>query len=396
MAAVAGSRAPDGQVLAEARAGDPVALARVLVGTPSVNPELESGGAGEADIAPLCAGLLEGWGLETRVDEVAPGRLNVVGRLAGRGPTLLLNGHLDTVGVEGMSGDPFGAEVRGGRLHGRGACDMKGGVAALMATAHRLAGSSHRPELVVALTADEEHASIGMAHLVSQGVEADLAVVCEPTSLAIMPAHKGFVWIRARFRGRAAHGSRPELGVDAIRHAALWMTRLEAHADALSRGSAHPLLGHGSFHAGTIRGGSAESVYPDLCELVLERRTLPGEETDAVLAPLREALEGLHADEPALDAELEVILERPGTAVPLDAPLVGGLRAALSERGLEPRILGMSAWVDAAYLNEAGIPAVCFGPGSIEQAHTADEWIDVAEIRACTDVLEAFARRLAD
>ncbi len=381
---------------AAARSGDPVALARRLVAIPSVNPDLEGDGAGEAEIAAFCTGLLAGWGFDVSTREAVPGRPNVVARLRGTGPTLLLNGHLDTVGVAGMTVDPFAAELRDGRLWGRGSCDMKGGVAALLATARALVDApvAERPNLVVALTADEENASVGMARLVEEGVTADLAVVCEPTELAVMPAHKGFVWIRALFRGRAAHGSRPELGIDAIRHAALYLTALEEHAAALRSGSAHPLLGHGSFHAGTIRGGAAASVYPESCELVLERRTLPTESVHDAVAPFQEALEALVTDHPEIDADLAVTLDRPGTEVAEDTPVVRGLLEALDEEGVAPAVRGMSAWVDAAYLNEAGIPAVCFGPGSIEQAHTADEWIDAEEIRVAAMVLSRFARAL--
>lgn len=363
---------------------------------PSVNPVLSPGGAGEAGIAGRAADWLRGWGLETEVREVEPGRPNVVARLPGRGPTLLLNGHLDTVGVEGMERPPFEAAVEDGRLWGRGACDMKGGLAAILATAHRLAsGEGPRPPLVVALTADEEHASVGMQALVRSGVRAEMAVVCEPTGLAVMPAHKGFVWVEAVFRGRAAHGSRPDQGVDAIRHAGLFLAALDRYEERLRRGPVHPLLGPGSHHAGTIRGGTAESVYPDRCTLVLERRTLPGETAEEVVGELHEVLDGVRAAHPGVDATLRATLSRPGTEVPRESPLVDGLLAAVEARGVAPRVEGMTAWVDAAFLNEAGIPAVCFGPGDIGRAHAAVEWCPVDEILGCADVLETFARGLA-
>jgi acetylornithine deacetylase len=380
-----------------ARAGDPVALARLLVSIPSVNPTLSKGGAAEAAMAEVTAELLSGWGFSTEVREVGPGRPNVIARLDGEGPTLLLNGHLDTVGVDGMTIDPFAAEMRGERLYGRGSCDMKGGVAALMAAAKRLADSSGpRPGLVVALTADEEHASIGMADLVSgPDPVADLAIVCEPTNLRVMPAHKGFVWLEATFRGRAAHGSRPDVGIDAIRHAGLYLAALDALADELERREAHPLLGHGSFHAGTIRGGTAESVYPDRCILLLERRSMPGERPGQVEAEFSAVLDELGRREPSLDATLRMTLERPGTEVPVNSALVQGLLSASEQEGTPALVEGMTAWVDAAFLNEAGVPSVCYGPGSIEQAHTDDEWIDVEEIITCAAVLERFARGLS-
>lgn len=379
----------------DARAGDPVALAGLLVATPSVNPTLSPGGAGEARIASVAADLLEEWGLRTEVREVAPGRPNVIATLDGGEPVLMLNGHLDTVGVDGMTVEPFGAQIAGSRLIGRGACDMKGGVAALLATARRLAAGGPRPGLVVALTADEEHASLGMQAVVREGVRADLAVVCEPTALTVMPAHKGFVWVTASFRGRAAHGSRPELGVDAIRHAALYVAELDRYVARLGSRPGHPLLGHGSLHMGTIRGGTAPSVYPDYCEVQLECRTMPGTPAAAVVAELQQVLDELAAREPRFDATLEMTLERPGTEVAVESPLVQGLLEASREHGVPPVVEGMTAWVDAALLNESGIPAVCYGPGATEQAHTADEWIDTAQITKCTDVLESFARSLA-
>lgn len=380
-----------------ARSGDPVALAAWLVSMPSVNPVLEKGGAGETLIAEACAELLEAWGFETTITEPSPGRPNVIGRLEGRGPTLLLNGHLDTVGVAGMTVDPFGAEIDGYRMYGRGSCDMKAGDAALLAAAYRLAQGGPRPGLIVALTSDEEHASVGMADLVAgDGPGADLAVVCEPTSLRVMPAHKGFVWIRALFEGVAAHGSRPDIGIDAIRHAALYLAELEAYAKELRARPPHPLLEYGSFHAGTISGGTAESVYPDRCELLLERRTMPGESPQTVVDEFQVVLNSLEQKDPTLTASLEMTLERPGTEVALDHRLVRGLLDAGEACGVEPVVEGMTAWVDAAFLNAAGVPAVCYGPGSIEQAHTDDEWVDVREIGTCTEVLERFARDLVD
>jgi acetylornithine deacetylase len=379
-----------------ARSGDPVALARLLVSIPSVNPSLAPGGEGEGRIATVAAELLEGWGFRVATPEVAPGRRNVIARLEGdRDGTLLLNGHLDTVGVEGMTVPPFDAEILGSRLVGRGACDMKGGVAALLAAASRLGSGGPRPNLTVVLTADEEHASLGMEAFVRGGPSADVAVVCEPTGLTVMPAHKGFVWLKASFLGRAAHGSLPTEGVDAIRHAALFIAALDRYAAALGSRTAHPLLGYGSVHIGTIAGGTAPSVYPDQCEVQLECRTMPGTSADTVRADIESVLDGVRTSQPSLRASLAVTLARPGTEVSTESRLVRGLLDACQAHRVAPAVRGMAAWVDAAFLNEAGIPAVCFGPGSMTQAHTADEWIDVAEIATCADVLETFARRLA-
>jgi len=383
------------ETLELARHGDPLALTRSLVSTPSVNPQLEEGGSGEREAATLVAEWLDLWGLDTRITEISPNRFNVIAKLDGEGPTLLLNGHLDTVGVGGMIVPPFDAKVEGGRIWGRGSCDMKAGLAAILATTKRLVEEGPRPNLIVAMTADEEHASLGMYALVDSFPSADFAIVTEPTRLAVMPAHKGFLWVRAVFEGRAAHGSRPDLGIDAIRHAALYVSALDDYGDQLTSRPAHPLLKHGSVHAGTIQGGSAASVYPDVCEIVLERRTMPGEKPEKVLQEFQRILDELSEREEDLSASLEQMLERPGTEVPEDSRLVQGLLEAGQGHGIPPVVEGMTAWVDAALLNEIGIPAVCYGPGDIAQAHSADEWVELAQIEKCADVLESFARDLA-
>ena len=372
---------------------DPVEITRALVRTPSVNPVLEEGGAGEKAVAELAAGWLADWGYDTVVTEVAAGRCNVVSRRGERsGPSLLLNGHLDTVGVSGMT-EPFSGAVRDGRLYGRGSADMKSGVACILAVAAELASERIPGELIVGLTADEEHASIGMEALVGSGVVADAAVVCEPTSLSVMPAHKGFLWIDAKVRGRAAHGSRPDVGVDAIAHMGHLLVAFDEEAERLRRDTGHELLGPASLHAGTIRGGSAPSVYPDRCHLVVERRTLPGETAATVMAEVERVVAAARRRCPELDASVAAGLFRAATEVPVSSPLVAGLRGACSRAGIPGDVRGMTAWVDACFLNESGTPAVCFGPGSIAQAHTADEWVSVSEVRMCARVLGDFARR---
>jgi acetylornithine deacetylase len=382
-------------VSAAAHQGDPVALTRALVAEPSVNPELEEGGQGEQGVATLCAGWLGGWGFTTDTVEVAPGRFNVVGTLGSGAPRLLLNGHLDTVGVEGMEIEPFDPAMDNGRILGRGSCDMKGGVGALLAAAAAVAraGGPPRGTLVVALTADEEHASLGMQAFVESDPGADGAIVCEPTGLAVMPCHKGFIWLDAVFHGRAAHGSRPGLGVDAVRRAGLFLAELEAVHAEVGAIRPHPVLGRPSFHIGTIRGGTAPSVYPAECRITLERRTLPGESLEEALTPFQQALQRARQELNGGHGELSVGLVRPGTEVAEDAPIVRELEAALADEGIPPRVEGMTAWVDAAFLNEAGIPAICFGPGDIGLAHAADEWVSVDEVRTAAAVLERFVGR---
>lgn len=373
---------------------DPVRLTREMVAIPSVNPALEAGGVGEEAMARYTASLLEERGFQVEVAEVAPGRPNVTARLGVTGRTLLLNGHLDTVGTAGMTVDPHGGDSTEERVVGRGAADMKAGLAIILAAADGWARDRDREgQLVVAFTCDEEHASVGMQSLVGSGVGADAAVVTEPTSLAVMPAHKGFAWVEVAFTGRAAHGSRPEAGVDAIRHAAALLQELDGLEAILRSRPPHPLLGQASFHAGTIQGGSAWSVYPDGCTLTLERRTLPGEAPDGFLSEVEGCLRRVRERIPDVHATTRLDLVRPASQVQEDHPLVQGLLQSCAGRDARPRVEGMTAWVDGAYLNEAGIPAVCFGPGSIAQAHSADEWIKAEEIRLGAKILEDFVRR---
>lgn len=376
--------------------GDAVALARELVRADSRNPSLAPGAPGEQAVARVLAEVLRSWELGVEVSEAAPGRPNVIARVGGRaghGRSLMFNGHLDVVGVEGMLHPPFDALEREGRMYGRGAADMKGGVAAMCAAAARASDSGIEGELVVAAVADEEDASIGTQAIVASGIRADAAIVTEPTRLAIAPAHRGFAWITVDLRGRAAHGSRYDIGVDAIRHAGLLLAELDALDSGALRERTHPLLGHASLHASLIEGGTAMSVYPDRCTLRLERRTLPGESVEAVLDEVRSACERVSRSRQGFDARVTLDLARAPSDVSTDAPIVRALASVIEAGGGSVRTEGMSAWTDAAILNEAGIPAICFGPGDIALAHAAEEWIDTSEIDRATDTLTELALR---
>jgi acetylornithine deacetylase len=376
-------------------AGDARALARTLVRIDSRNPGLTPGGAGEAECVALLRHVLDGWGFRTAVYEALPGRPNLIAR-AGEGSAprrLMFSGHLDVVGTEGMNHAPFAGEERDGRLYARGAADMKGGVAAMCAAAWRAAQQSLGGEIVIALTADEEYESIGTRALLERGERVDAAIVGEPTRLQIMPAHRGFVWIEVEVLGRAAHGSRWDVGVDAIRHAGLLLSELDRiDAEELPRRE-HPLLGRASLHASTIAGGIGMSTYPDRCIVRLERRTLPGERGADVVAEIERACDAVRARRPSFAAEVRLSMTQGPSDVALDAPIVGELTEALRACGEPVRVAGMSAWTDAALLNAAGIPAICFGPGDISLAHAAEEYIPLDEIDRAVSVLDVLARR---
>ena len=374
--------------------GDAVALARELVRVDSRNPSLVPGARGEADVAIVLAGILEAWGFTVEMRDAAPGRPNVVARIGGGdgGRSLMLNGHLDTVGIEGMTHDAFDPLVHDDRLHGRGACDMKSGVAAMCAAAARAGRGGLAGEVIVAAVIDEELESLGTRALLEHGVRADAAIVTEPTRLSVMPAHRGFVWMELRVTGRAAHGSRYDIGIDGIRHAGLVLAELDRLDAEVLPHRTHPLLGRGSLHASTITGGTAWSIYPDACTVTVERRTLPGESADDAVRELRDACarvnERLARNGRSLEYEVVRRFSQSGSEIPSDAPIVRALSGALEATGAPVRIEGASYWTDMALLNEAGIPSICFGPGDIAQAHGSREWIELREVRQATDVIE--------
>jgi acetylornithine deacetylase len=263
----------------------------------------------------------------------------------------------------------------------------------MCAAAWRAATGGARGEIVIAAVADEEYESLGTRALLERGIRADACVVTEPTRLAIMPAHRGFVWLEVVVAGRAAHGSRWDIGVDAIRHAGLLLAELDAYDAEVLPTRTHPLLGRGSLHASVIEGGIGMSTYPDRCVLKLERRTIPGESAADALDEVRLACDRVRARRATFAADVHVMVAQGPSDVATDAPLVLGLDAALRDCGERVTVEGMSAWTDAALLNEAGIPAVCFGPGDISLAHAAEEYIPLDEIDRAAGVLASFASR---
>ena len=377
------------------RPGDARALTEMLVRVDSRNPTLVPGAPGEANCAHVLAEVLGGWGFRLEWQDVRDGRSNLLARIgtaAAGAPVLMFNGHLDVVGVEGMTHAPFAPTIDGDLLYGRGSCDMKAGVAAMCVAAWQAAQRGIRGEIVVAAVIDEEFESLGTRAMLERGTRADIAVVTEPTRLAICPAHRGFVWLEFTFTGRAAHGSRYDLGVDAIRHAAMLMTALDRYQQKVLMTRTHPLLGRASLHGSTIAGGVGWSTYPERCILRVERRTLPGESTASVLHEVESLLSELRASDSQLAVTVRIDTAQGPSDVALDSPLVQHLSAACNAvRGAAPPIEGLSAWTDAALLNDAGIPAVCFGPGDIALAHAATEYVPLSEIDTATAVLTAFA-----
>jgi acetylornithine deacetylase len=361
--------------------GHLVRLLEDLVAIESVNPALVPDGAGEHAIARFVAQWLKAAGLEVTVEQVASGRENVVGiaKGSGGGRTLMLNAHLDTVGLAGME-QPLVPRIEGDRLYGRGAYDMKSGLAAIMLAGAAAASDRLAGDVIVAAVADEEHASLGTEALVRSHT-ADAAIVTEPTDLGVAVAHGGFAGFEIETHGVAAHGSRPDLGVDAIVKMGPVLVGLGELAERLQTGAAHTLLGTSSAHASLIEGGQEFSSYPARCLLTGERRTLPGETDADIERELRALLDGA-----APDADLRLLVSREPYEISPDEEIV---RLVRQHSGGE--LVGMPFWTDAALLGAAGIPTVLYGPVG-EGAHAVVEWVDLPSVERVRDVLVTVAR----
>jgi len=370
-------------------------LLRDLVAIDSVNPSLVPGGAGEGEAAAYLEAYFRRHAIDVELHEVAPGRPNIIATVQGRteGPTLLLCGHLDTVGVEGMDA-PFTPVEQEGKLYGRGAQDMKAGVAACAAALVALATDGlERGRVIFAGVIDEEHASLGAEALV-RDVTADAAIVAEPTDLQVAVAHKGFAWLEVEVRGKAAHGSRPDEGRDAILRMGRLLGVLERFDSELRARPTHPLLGSGSLHASHIEGGHEMSSYPALCRLRFERRTVPGEDGGRALAEVEQMIAVLREADRHFDANARVVMERPPYVVDERSEIVQAVTAACADAGLPAAApAGMTYWTDAALLAAAGIPSVVIGPRGAG-LHGTVEYVDLESTTACRQVLVAAARRL--
>ncbi len=363
-----------------------------LVRTRSINPAFADGEpSDEREIAAQVGAMMRALGMETAEYEPEPGRVSVVGRLrgSGGGRSLLLYGHIDTVGVTAMA-DPFSATVRDGKLYGRGAYDMKGGVTACLATVKALrdAGVTLRGDVLIACVADEEVASIGMAEVLKH-VRADAAVVTEATELRVCLAHRGFSWIEVETLGVAAHGSRFDLGIDANMRMGRFLARLDRLEQELRAREPHVLVGPPSLHAAVLRGGTGTSTYADRCRLEIERRTIPGETEAQVLSEIRAITDALATEDSTFRASVRALLTRGSFEVARNAPIVNAiLGAATTVLGTQPEVIGEPYWMDAALLSDVGIDTVVIGPSGAG-AHALEEWVDLGSVEKLTDILAA-------
>jgi acetylornithine deacetylase len=365
------------------------ALLAELVTVDSTNPQLVPGAPGEGAVAELVAARLRSAGLEVDLQEVLPGRPNVVGTLRGTGggSRLLLCSHLDVVGAEPGAFEP---SVRGGRMHGRGTNDMKGGLAAAILAVDRLAADPPRGDVVVAGCIDEEWASAGAAALAAT-VAADAAILPEATGLDVVTTHGGFAWYEIESRGVEAAGDDPEHGRDAIAFLGPVLSGLR-NLDRRLDGRPHAPFGRPSVHASTIEGGQTLPAYPARCRLGVERCLIPGETLEQAEAEIAALLDTGRAADPDLRATLTTIIARPPVEISPNERIVRTLVAAAGqELGRPAEVRGDMGWMDSGILVEAGIPCVVFGPIG-EGEHTADEWVDLASVECCARVLERTAR----
>jgi acetylornithine deacetylase len=360
-----------------------------LVRIDSVNPSLVPGGAGESQVAAYVADTLKALGMTVTTLEGTPGRPSVIGRLAGSGGgrSLMLNAHLDTVGIDGMV-DALAPVIRAGRLHGRGAYDMKGSLAACLAAAKALtdAKATVGGDLVIAAVADEEYASLGTAEVVRHA-PVDAAIVTEPTELDLCIAHKGFVWLEVETLGRAAHGSRYFEGIDANMRMGRFLGRLDRFEEELRSRPPHPLVGPPSLHAPTLRGGTELSTYAARCVLGIERRTIPGETEAGVLAEIGALIQQAGAADPSFRAGVRPLLARNAFEVSPEVAIVRIVQEATARRrGRAPGLIGKPFWMDSAILADAGVETVILGPVG-GGAHTANEWVDLASLADLAAIL---------
>lgn len=362
---------------------------QLLIRIPSVNPKLApEEGCTEATIANAARDWLAERGVRAWTDEVAPRRANCVGEIGhSRGRTLILCAHLDTVSASRMAIPPFDPRFEDGRVYGRGSYDMKGGAAAIMAAAAKLANEQFEGHVLVSLVADEEYASLGAQDFVKR-YPADACILTEPSEGRLVLAHKGFAWIEFVTRGRAAHGSRWDLGVSAVGKMGHIIAALEKFDQEELRCRRHPLVGPASQHCAVIQGGTGLSTYSENCVLQVERRTLPGEAQKQVLQELAEVVHRT-----GQEADIRCILYRPPFACNREARIAACVReAAASTAGHCPEEAGVGYWTDAALFAAAGIETVNLGPSG-SGAHEAVEWVDFESVLTCSEILVEAAHR---
>jgi acetylornithine deacetylase/succinyl-diaminopimelate desuccinylase family protein len=353
-----------------------------LIRIKSINPAYDPSQS-ETAIQQFVKTFFETQGIEVWEQPVFPGRPNVIAKLEGTNPTrrIVFEAHCDTAGVEGMVIPPFDPQIKNGLVYGRGACDTKAGLAAMMLAMSDLKKSGQRPrsEVWVVSAVDEEYAYKGVLKLLEH-LQAAAAVVSEPTEMKLATASKGCIRWRITVQGKAAHSSKPHLGANAIEHMARIISLLEEHHANIKQ-LKHPLLGSPTLNVGLIQGGTQVNVVPESCWIEVDRRLVPGEEPEKVLSDYRELIMGLRPSQPEINVTVEPpALQDQPLETPVDCAVVIHAAQVLNEIGLDPRPYGVPFGSDASKLSKAGIPSIILGPGSIEQAHTVDEFVEIEQV----------------
>ena len=361
-----------------------------LISINSVNPEFKEGD-GEKEIADYVGRSLEQWGIAFDFQEVSPNRSNVIGRIGGtdQSRSLLFEAHMDTVSSKGMSIDPFRPEIKDGRIYGRGSCDTKAGLAAMLCAMRILKEADMRPRANICLAAvvDEEVAFRGVAQLIRSGISANGAVVSEPTELRVVIAHKGCLRWRITTKGRAVHSSKPHLGINAISKMAKLISAIDARLPPLYHAQRHPLVGAPTVSIGLIDGGVEINTVPDRCSIEIDRRVIPGETSETIRNEFASLLQELAAGDP----DFQAVMEDPWLADPPletreEERIVRTAREACTQTLGEAEVCGVPYGTDASKLSQAGIPSIVLGPGSIDQAHTAAEYVEADQVSKAAEV----------
>lgn len=365
-----------------------------LVRINSVNSSYQDG-PGEREVASYVRQFFEQRGIEVTEQEVFPGRPNVIARLPGQNPNrrIVLEAHTDTVSVQGMVIPPFDPVIQNGRMYGRGSCDTKAGLATMMHALASLKEDGITPpcEVILAAVVDEEYSYRGVVSL-CQGLKADAAIVAEPTELRAVIATKGVLRCRIIVEGKAAHSSKPHLGINAISHMARVIAAIEAHNETLLANE-HPLTGPGTCNIGVIQGGVQVNFVPDRCAIEIDRRLLPGETAPSAVQAYRELLGNLSGVRAYVEEPLLLVDE--GLDTPADATVVTVAGQVLAGLGLDPTPAGVPFGCDASKLSRAGIPSIVFGPGSIDRAHTVDEYVELDQVEQAYQFQKRFIQTFA-
>jgi acetylornithine deacetylase/succinyl-diaminopimelate desuccinylase family protein len=365
-----------------------------LIRINSVNPAYANG-RNEHEIQQYIAGFFTRAGIPVEWQEISPGRANVVAKLSGRNPQrrLILEAHVDTAGIENMTVPPFEPELRDGRVSGRGACDTKGGLAAMMHAMLAVHKSATPPpgDVWLAAAADEEHSYRGVLRL-CEGLSATGAIVAEPTDMRAVVASKGCLRWRVTVSGRAAHSSKPHLGINAITRMARFVVALEEEQKQLNS-MWHPLVGSPTINIGIIHGGSQVNIVPDECYIEIDRRLIPGESLAEVQHRYDILPEALRKEIPDFHVSQSPLLSDWPMETATDAEIVKVASAVLKEAQLDPAPVGVPFGSDASKLVRSGIPTIVLGPGSIDQAHTADESVPIDEVVKVASVYEQIILR---